>query len=41
MYIDDLTICTGIAASVLAGILLELEFRNVVTSLPGKYYQLS
>lgn len=39
--IDDLSIRTGLEAGKLASHLLNLEFRNLVISLPGKCYQLA
>ena len=40
MMIDELTIKSGIAPSQLASLLLNLEFSNIVKSLPGKQYAL-
>ena len=39
--IDDLCIESDIAMGKMAGILLNLEFKNVVKSLPGKVYALA
>jgi DNA processing protein len=38
--VDQLSYASGIAHSVLASLLLNLEFRGVVRSLPGKRYVL-
>ncbi|MBS1951372.1 MAG: DNA-processing protein DprA [Cytophagales bacterium] len=40
MMIDELTIKTALSPSVLASLLLNLEFSNVVKSLPGKQFAL-
>lgn len=40
MQIDELTWKTGIPQGVLATLLLHLEFKGVIKSLPGKLYQL-
>ncbi len=40
MMIDELTIKTGMSPSLLASLLLTLEFGNVVKSLPGKLFAL-
>ena len=40
MMIDELTIKTGMSPSLLASLLLTLEFSNVVKSLPGKQFAL-
>jgi DNA processing protein len=39
MLIDDLSWKSGIAISQLASVLLNLEFKGAVTSLPGKIYK--
>ena len=39
MMIDDLSVRTGLGHGVLASLLLSLEFKNVVVSLPGKMYK--
>ena len=41
MMIDELTIKTGMSPSLLASLLLTLEFSNVVKSLPGKQFALA
>jgi DNA processing protein len=38
--IDELNIKSGLNSSSVAGALLNLEFQNVVSSLPGKMYKL-
>jgi DNA processing protein len=40
VLIDDLSYKTGIAQGKLASLLLSLEFKNAVVSLPGKAYRL-
>lgn len=40
-HIDELNLRTGLSASTIASIILNLELQNVVVSLPGKLYQLS
>lgn len=39
MMIDNLSIKTGMGQGLLASLLLSLEFKNVVVSLPGKMYK--
>ncbi|MEX0811030.1 MAG: DNA-processing protein DprA [Chitinophagales bacterium] len=39
--IDQLSIKSGYSNSFLAGMLLELEFKGLITQLPGKIYKLS
>ena len=39
MMIDDLSVRTGMGHGMLASLLLSLEFKNVVVSLPGKMYK--
>jgi DNA processing protein len=41
LMIDELSWKSGIAVSKLAGILLGLEFKGVVASLPGKIYKIT
>ena len=41
MMIDELSRKTSLSPSVLASLLLNLEFKNVVRSLPGKMYRLN
>jgi len=41
LMIDDLSWKTGIALGRLASILLQLEFKGIVQSLPGKIYKLT
>jgi DNA processing protein len=41
VMIDELTIKTALSPSVLAALLLKLEFSNIVKSLPGKQFTLS
>ncbi|MBO6516957.1 MAG: DNA-protecting protein DprA, partial [Bacteroidia bacterium] len=38
--IDSLSAILGIPSPILVGILLEMELKNVVRSLPGKLYEL-
>ena len=40
IMIDELSLKTGIDQGMLSSILLELEFKNAVVSLPGKRYKL-
>jgi DNA processing protein len=40
-HIDELNIKTGLSASTIASVILNLELQNVIVSLPGKLYQLS
>ncbi|HRI78205.1 MAG TPA: DNA-processing protein DprA [Cyclobacteriaceae bacterium] len=40
MMIDELSFKTGIGHGLLSSLLLTLEFKNVVSSLPGKVYKL-
>ena len=40
IMIDELSLKTGIDQGMLSSILLELEFKNAVISLPGKRYKL-
>ena len=40
MMIDELSLMTGIGHGLLSSLLLSLEFKNMVTSLPGKVYKL-
>lgn len=39
--IDELNIKSGLNSSSVAGALLNLEFQNVITSMPGKMYKLT
>jgi DNA processing protein len=39
MMIDEISLRTGIGQGILSSLLLTLEFRNIVVSLPGKMYQ--
>jgi DNA processing protein len=39
LMIDDLMIRTGMTQGLLASVLLSLEFKNAVLSLPGKVYK--
>lgn len=39
-HIDDIYFSTGMNSSALAQALLNLEINSIITSLPGKYYQL-
>ncbi len=39
IMIDELSVKTGIAQGLLASLLLSLEFKNAVISLPGKMYR--
>ena len=39
--IDDLSIETNFTMGKLSGILLNLEFKNTVKSMPGKLYSLA
>lgn len=39
MMIDELSEKTGMGHGMLASVLLTLEFRNMVISLPGKMYK--
>ncbi|HCR54615.1 MAG TPA: DNA-protecting protein DprA [Cytophagales bacterium] len=41
MVIDELSRKTSLSPSVLASLLLNLEFKNIVRSLPGKLYKLN
>lgn len=41
MMIDELSRKTSLSPSILASLLLNLEFKNVVRSLPGKMYRLN
>jgi len=41
MMIDDISRKTAMSPSMLASLLLNLEFKNVVRSLPGKMYKLN
>jgi len=41
MMIDELTVKTALSPSILASLLLGLEFKNVVKSLPGKMFGLN
>ncbi|MFM9837729.1 MAG: DNA-processing protein DprA [Cyclobacteriaceae bacterium] len=41
VMIDELTIKTSLSPSILASLLLTLEFKNVVKSLPGKMFALT
>ncbi len=41
LSIDDLTIACGLSPGPLASVLLNLEFRGVVSTLPGKRYRLN
>jgi DNA processing protein len=40
VMIDELTIKTSLSPSILASLLLTLEFKNIVKSLPGKMFSL-
>ena len=40
VHIDEIYIKSGFSSSFTAGILLTLEMRQVIRSLPGKLYQL-
>lgn len=40
MMIDEISLRTGMGQGILASLLLTLEFKNTVMSLPGKMYQL-
>ena len=39
MAIDDLTVATGLSASLIALALLDLELKALIRTLPGKRYQ--
>ena len=39
IMIDELSVKTGLAQGLLASLLLTLEFKNAVISLPGKLYK--
>lgn len=41
VHVDELQIKTGFTSSALATLLLQLEFQNTITSLPGKRYALA
>ena len=41
MHIDELQLKSGIDDSQLANLLLQLEFQDIVTVLPGKRYKLN
>jgi len=41
VHIDELQLKSGIADSHLASLLLQLEFQEIVTALPGKRYKLN
>ncbi|NOS57203.1 MAG: hypothetical protein HOP37_13230 [Cyclobacteriaceae bacterium] len=41
MMIDELSIKTMLPPSLLASLLLGLEFKNIVKSLPGKMFSLA
>ena len=40
VHIDELFLKSGLNSSIVASAILNLEFQNVVTSLPGKMYKL-
>lgn len=40
MMIDEISLRTGMGQGILASLLLTLEFKNMVVSMPGKLYQL-
>ena len=41
LHIDQLALRMGIATYQLMPILLDLEFKNIIEPLPGKYYDLN
>ena len=40
LHIDDLTMKVQLSQSVLSGILLQMEMKGLISSLPGKLYKL-
>jgi DNA processing protein len=41
VHIDEINLKSGLSSSAIAAAILNLEFQNVVTGLPGKIYKLS
>jgi DNA processing protein len=41
MHIDEINFKSGLSSSAIAAAILNLELQHIVSSLPGKMYQLA